>query len=121
MNSIERYADEISMANAILKWGTVRRASRYISCSPSYIYDKMIGDWIYFFALEDRVKIGYTASLCERARAYRLHAGGFGGFVVLLYGTEDDEQKIHRALSEHCIVGEWFYLNESVSSYIKGL
>jgi len=109
------------IANALLKHGTAKRAAKGISCSPVYLREKVKGEWVYFYALEDRVKIGHTADLITRTQSFLLHTGGAGKYMLLVAGSAGDEDRIQRDLSEYRITGEWFFLNDEVRNYMGGL
>ena len=112
----------LRIVNALLEYRTVRKAAKHVLCSETFIYDNIQGEWIYFFVLEDRVKIGYTSNLVERIKSFRLHTGGAGKFDALIKGSKADEKRIQHNLKEYHIMGEWFHLaDEEIVAYIKEL
>jgi len=111
----------LEIANSLLKRGTVRRAAKHISYAQSFIYDTVKGEWIYFFALNDQVKVGYTSNLLTRIKSFRLHTGGMGKFILLVNGARFDEAQIHEDLSQYHITGEWFSLTNQVYSYMEAI
>jgi hypothetical protein len=114
--------DILKIANALLKYGTVKRAAKHILCSETFIYTSTKGEWVYFFILEDRMKIGYTANLIARAHSFRLHTGGAGEFGAIIHGSKLIEKKAQRDMEEYHIAGEWFYFDDSkLSICIKEL
>lgn len=115
------YADYLLIANTMLKTGTEKKTAKALSYSHWVLHEKIKGDWIYFFALEDRVKIGYTGSMTGRIQQFKLHTGGAGKFLRIVAGNETGERKIHQELKSEQIKGEWFWLNNKVTSYMEAL
>lgn len=108
-------------ANALLEAETPKRAAKIMACAETYFYNLIAGEWVYFFALEDRIKIGYTSDLIQRSKQFRLHTGGAGKFLRIIAGNETSERKIHQELKSEQIKGEWFWLNNKVTSYMEAI
>lgn len=62
------------------------------------------------YLIEDRdyLKIGYTANVEDRKKAYQLH-NCYARFIAVKEGSATDERKLHKQCKQWHYQGEWFY------------
>ena len=75
---------------------------------------------VYFVSgSNDRVKIGHTTNLKSRVRTLRTAHPDKLEIRLVLPGTREDEQELHRRFSDQHINGEWFRLDEVILDFIQ--
>lgn len=74
---------------------------------------------IYFISVDDElVKIGHTTNLSARLRSLRTAHPKELRILLVIPGSRDDEQELHRRFAEFGVGREWFKLAEPISSFI---
>lgn len=74
--------------------------------------------WIYFLALDDKIKAGWTSDLAQRLKGYPPHAE----VLVRYAGTRADERDLHRTLRQSRVAGrEWYAKTPQVMAYIDDI
>lgn len=72
--------------------------------------------WIYFLALDDKIKVGWTANLDQRMKSYPPHSR----LIVTYPASRADERDLHRTLRTSLIAGrEWYERTSHVMSTIR--
>lgn len=66
------------------------------------------GSFLYFFEVDDRIKIGVSRRPFGRLQGLAGAAHTRFGRVVIVPGTRADEQRLHRNYSAYRTNGEWF-------------
>jgi len=126
MNSIERYADEISMNRhadlqitghafeclwAITKHITMRRAARQLNVSSVWLHEQLPDrEFVYFIQSLEKIKIGISHGKKFSGRINTFHVANPHGLnlVCAMYGGKDIETQLHATFSKWRISGEWF-------------
>jgi hypothetical protein len=76
---------------------------------------------IYFIAAgDDLIKIGYTTNLRSRLRSLRTAHPKELQILLVIPGSRDDEQDLHRRFVEFRVGREWFKRCDPISDYIAG-
>ena len=71
---------------------------------------------IYFLALDDKVKVGWTSNLEQRMKSYPPHSR----LIVTYPGSRADERDLHRTLATSRVAGrEWYERTPHVMSTIR--
>lgn len=71
--------------------------------------------WIYFLALDDKVKVGWTANFEQRMKNYPPHSR----LIVRYPATRADERDLHRTLKTSLVAGrEWYERTPQVMATI---
>jgi hypothetical protein len=75
---------------------------------------------IYFIACgDDLIKIGHTTNLRSRVRSLRTATPKELSVLLVIPGTRDDEQELHRRFSAHRAGREWFYRSDAILEFIS--
>jgi Meiotically up-regulated gene 113 len=74
---------------------------------------------VYFISPDDgTVKIGFTTCLKSRLRSLRTAHPKKLMILLVVPGTREDEQELHRRFSNLRVRGEWFKLDETIRDFI---
>lgn len=75
---------------------------------------------IYFVAGgDDLIKIGHTTNLRARLRSLRTASPTELRVLLIIPGTRDNEQELHRKFSAHRVGGEWFSACDAIKEFIS--
>jgi hypothetical protein len=75
---------------------------------------------VYFIACgDDLIKIGHTTNLRSRLRSLRTAAPKELRVLLVIPGTRDDEQELHRKFQAHRAGGEWFLRCDAITEFIS--
>jgi Meiotically Up-regulated Gene 113 (MUG113) protein len=75
---------------------------------------------IYFIAGgDDLIKIGHTTNLPARLRSLRTATPKELRVLLVILGTRDDEQELHRKFEVHRIGREWFSRCDAITEFIS--
>jgi hypothetical protein len=75
---------------------------------------------IYFIACgDDLIKIGHTTSLRSRLRSLRTATPKELRVLLVIPGTRDDEQELHRKFDAHRAGREWFSRCDAITEFIS--
>lgn len=76
---------------------------------------RAVGD-IYFLALDDKVKVGWTSNLEQRMKSYPPHSR----LIVTYPGSRADERDLHRTLAASRVAGrEWYERTPHIEATIR--
>lgn len=76
---------------------------------------RAVGD-IYFLALDDKVKVGWTSNLEQRMKSYPPHSR----LIVTYPGSRADERDLHRTLATSRVAGrEWYERTPHIMATIR--
>jgi hypothetical protein len=71
---------------------------------------------IYFLALDDKVKVGWTSNLEQRMKSYPPHSR----LLVTYPGSRADERDLHRTLATSRVAGrEWYERTPHIETTIR--
>ena len=74
---------------------------------------------VYFISADnDLIKIGYTTSLTSRLRSLRTAHPKELRILLVLRGSRDDEQGLHRRFTEYRVGREWFRRGKLIDEFI---
>lgn len=74
---------------------------------------------IYFISADgELIKIGYTTNLGARLRSLRTAHPKELRILLVIPGSLDDEQELHRRFADFRVGREWFKLDEPIINYI---
>lgn len=75
---------------------------------------------IYFIACgDDLIKIGHTTNLRSRLRSLRTATPKDLSVLLVVPGTRDDEQELHRKFEAHRAGREWFSRCDAITEFIS--
>jgi len=75
---------------------------------------------IYFIACgDDLIKIGHTTNLRSRLRSLRTATPKDLSVLLVIPGTRDDEQELHRTFETHRAGREWFSRCDAITEFIS--
>lgn len=75
---------------------------------------------VYFIACgDDLIKIGHTTNLRSRLRSLRTATPKELRVLLVIPGTRDDEQELHRRFSAHRAGREWFFRCDAILEFIS--
>jgi hypothetical protein len=99
---------------SIAIWGEDERP---LATSPTALGSE-IGDCVYFFRLDDLIKIGFTKNLT--ARKNRFSGARWTDLLAVASGTYEDEQALHRKFAEHrARHREWYHPAPQILAHIN--
>jgi hypothetical protein len=75
---------------------------------------------IYFISADDDlIKIGYTTNISARLRSLRTAHPKELRILLVIPGSRDDEQELHRRFAAFRVGREWFNRCKPISDYIE--
>lgn len=105
-----------SAGSAITTESADERAARQAEDRKRRTQTSLTPGRIYFLALDDKIKVGWTANMEQRMKSYPPHSR----LIVACDGTRADERDLHRTLRTSLIAGrEWYERTPHVMTTIR--